>query len=204
MIRVLALLFLFAGCGKPSLEWDVPGDEATPEQREQVEALRGELEADFAAAGSATNLDRVPVVVADLGDRYVGACYKDDKGRPLAIAIHPRALSFQVPAGHLSLAYVTFLHEVGHCYFNRVHEDANISQAGTMATLKAAEGIEDGRDRKFMRLRATVMNDTNHEAIPEGLRGYYVAEILGQARAHDWQGLSPFATLQIETLADPQ
>jgi hypothetical protein len=184
------------------VEWDVPADEATSEQRAQVEALKAELEGDFAAAGLPTNLDRIPVVVADLGDRYVGACYKDDEGRPLVIALHPRALSFQVPSGYLTLAYITLLHEVGHCYFNRVHEEDVISQAGTMAKLKVANGEEAISERKFLRLRASVMNDTNHEAIPEGLRQYYVAEILGQARAHDWQGLAAFAALEVETFQD--
>ncbi len=201
MFRSLGLLLLLAGCVAHPETWDVPEDAATAEQRAQVEELKKEMEADFADAGRDLNLNQVRIIVADIGDRYAGACYKDDQGRPLAIALHPNALAHRTSPVFLPLAYTTLLHEVGHCYLNRDHETDYVTVPGQILMLDLGESSP--LKRPFSRLRATVMNDDNREPLPTVLRPYYILEVLGEARATAWEDLAPFASFTIETAAVP-
>lgn len=182
--RALILMTLVASSACTKSARRLPHDEATPEERSQVNAELTRLEQEARAAGHDLNLKRIPVLITADGagdlEPFAGKCARSLKGRPIFIQLDRSILQRPVEDGVSSLLRSVLLHEIGHCYFDREHDDTVLAEKGSFVNWKTATGNHALPD-----LPASMMNaDANYGLVPKSLESYYLREILSGARVN--------------------
>jgi len=191
------LVFAFScGKGPESSGIDLPKDSVTAAEKLKIQTATARIEADLKEAGVSIKLDTVPVIVSDFGDHVtMGRCYQDSKGTPIAIVLSHAVLSFDAPDEDFEPWYLTvLLHEIGHCYFNREHEDDMIYPNGQMIFGKLAA---HSREQGWGALNPSVMNTSGERNLLKVLRAYYVKEIAGLDRAHSWEHFAEYTPITL-------
>jgi hypothetical protein len=199
-LAFLLLLSLLAGCGHDkgaqteTQTLPPPTDEATADQKTMVDNTLTKIEATTASLGQPRSFRSVPVIVTT-EKRYLseakGACIKIG-GRPQFILVSPAVLEFEKrlsPESKSSTLLPVLLHEIGHCYFNRSHDSSKIDHEGSDISLltKSNTGEE-----VVQSLDASVMTPDNL-VMERQLERYYVAEVMGLAKARNLEALNAFA-----------
>lgn len=210
----LLLCLALAGCAKADTAGTatqaqhipVPTDEADEGERAQIDATLSRIEELTRTLGKPHTFRSVPVVVTT-SNQYTdhpAACVALG-GEPQFILVKPGVFTeeAQIAPGNIeSSLFRVLLHEIGHCYFHREHEEAQIEEAGRMIELTVNQQGVSGRIQ-FPYLDATVMVPENL-TVPIALEKYYVAEILGLARAKTLDDLVPYAPLKYVDERDTQ
>jgi hypothetical protein len=210
-IRWIALFLALAGCAKDdsarpqSKSITAPEDQSDAAQRAQIDATLTKIEGLTSALGKPHTFRSVPIVVST-DTHYTdhpAACVALNRV-PQFILVKPAVFEAEdriSPGGIDSTLFRVLLHEIGHCYFHREHEEEHISQPGRLVQLTVKQrGVTGKVDLPF--LDATVMVPENL-SVPIVLEKYYVAEILGVIRAKTLQDLAPYAPLKyVDELAD--
>lgn len=177
MLIKLTMLFILilSGCGRqaPSSEmFSIPQNTANALQSDRINEVVTQIEADLKELGVDKNLKQIPIIVFEMDEETkVGVCVKKKTGEGLYIGISPKVLNQDKMKGYLPAYFHTILHEIGHCYFNRVHEEVMPDPL-------------HGKGHVF-----TVMNTKVWFLIPESLRKYYVGEIAGIGRVYNDEDL---------------
>ena len=209
-MKLLSLIFLIlasVSClNKTHLKLsdpDAPASEASALQSSQIEEELKKLEVEFSELGVDINLHKIPVIVKPMSD--LGRCTSNDKGKSLWITINP--IIFQSPSrGDYSMnettLYSVLLHEIGHCYFGRQHEENEyVSMEGHKVTFPHEyELVGYGKYRLNFRdneLPKTVMM-VNRPPVPRVLRKYYTSEIAGLERLHSFADLKVYTEVELE------
>jgi hypothetical protein len=179
------LLFLSA-CGHKDAatptDIAVPADEATPAQRAQIDKTLSEIESITADLGRAATFRALPILVTK--DRqYItearGACVRAN-GVPKFLLLRPEVVEFERGMAGNSKATSLFsalLHEIGHCYYGREHDNALIQLDRSHIWMKARQESED-YEENWASLDASVMS-AEKLLMPRALERYYVAELIG-------------------------
>lgn len=178
----------------------VPADQARPEERQQIETALGEIETIAAELGRPRGFHSLPVVLAADDDQTVtnrvAACVSEN-GIGQFIVIKRIALTREATAAELGMDSVLFrilLHEIGHCYFQRGHDDAYVEAEGK--ELLIDQPTRAGRRFPYRSLDASAMA-TNSLSLPIALKKYYVAELLGLARANSPEDFLAYAPVRM-------
>lgn len=203
MIRAIFFLVLFAsGCGKGGRGMNLPQDTSTPEEKQKIASALAIIEKDLSDGGVYKDLNAVRVIVADFDDKMTkGRCYQRDDGTPVAIVLNHEILSQDSHDDNLMPWYFTvLLHEVGHCYFDREHENEMIS-LGNQELVFPLTVDKKKAEYTMSWISPTVMNVNGGRMILKELRGYYVKEIANLDRAHSWEDFTPYANLTIRDRA---
>ena len=211
-IRLVALILALAGCArddsatKQTLAIKVPADEADQGQRDQINASLAKIEGLTRALGQAHAFRSVPVIVTN-DNHYTdhpAACVAVNRV-PQFILVKPSVFDDEArmaPGEVESTLFRVLLHEIGHCYFLREHEQAEIEEPGRLVELSLKQRGVTAKVQ-FPSLDATVMVPENL-SVPIALEKYYVAEILGLARAKTLQDFAPYAPLKYVDEPDPR
>lgn len=200
---LFALLFLATGCGKGQPAADnvpnltPPTDEATRQQRALIDSTLTNIEATTSALGSPHTFRTLPVLVTS-DTKYIseakGACVKSG-GHPQFILLRPAVLDFEshLPAdSETTSLFPVLLHEIGHCYFSREHDDALIRSSGFEISFSSKHG-ETAIDERAESLDASVMSP-DKLLMPIALSRYYVAEVMGQVRHRTLEAVAAHAS----------
>lgn len=195
----LLLLSVVTGCGDKRSQTDtqtlaLPADETTADQKAMIEDTLAKIEATTASLGQPRSFRSIPVIVTT-EKHYLneakGACVKL-ADRPQFILVSPEVLDFEQrlsPSSKASTLFPVLLHEIGHCYFQRSHDSTKISLAGSdiSLTTKAsrAEEVVGSLDASVMTPETLVME--------RQLERYYVAEVMGLAKAHRLEDVNAYA-----------
>jgi hypothetical protein len=183
-----------------------PADEAVAAERSQIDAMLSQIEAFTRLLGKPQSFRSVPVVVTTSNQytNHAAACVAVS-GAPQFILVKPSVFENEarISEGELeSSLFRVLLHEIGHCYFHREHEAAEIGAPGQFVELAVKRKALTGKIQ-FPCLDATVMVPENL-TVPIALEKYYVAEILGLARAKTLADLASYASLKYVDEPTPQ
>lgn len=203
MQAILVMLFLITSCGKPvtQLSFKLPADTASAAEREQINEGVSLIQAQLDENGVNTDVSRLKIVVAELEDPTVrGRCYHDERGRGFGIVLTKSVFA----EGHGNADYLPWyltvlLHEIGHCYFQRQHEDDILSPFMaelTFETKKANATTHDGL--LLASLAPSVMNVNNSPLMLKSMFPYYVREIAGLERIQTWQDVGRIVRAQVK------
>ncbi|MGZ3657257.1 MAG: hypothetical protein ACXVB9_02690 [Bdellovibrionota bacterium] len=177
----------------------LPTDEATSEERSQLDATLTQIEGITRDLGHPQTFRSIPVILTTDDHTYTdhpAGCVSSG-GVPQFILVKRVVLENEarISEGQVeSTLFRVLLHEIGHCYFSRQHEDAPIFEVGKNIELSVKRGNVGGKIQYPM-LDATVMEPQNL-TLPIALEKYYVSEILGMGRAKTLADLAAYAPLR--------
>lgn len=172
----------------------IPVDQATSSDRLRIQETLGEIEELIASFGVPVDFKSIPIVVTD-DMEAAGVCQRDPSGSRTYIGIHSLIMNIGNPSfGTTSPLFDVLLHEIGHCYFGRNHDDTQIERDGADIII-----VETGpgwrREIPYASVPASIMISEVSVALPVSLKRYYVGELLGKYRATDATELRDFASL---------
>ncbi len=140
-----------------------------------------QLQTNFQDNGVEVVLRSIPYhVTSSLPDNIAGICVYQENGRPVGIAINRRVLNDWMieSATHYGFLYKALLHEIGHCFFGRDHDDGHLEISLDLFT-------ENSMD-------LSVMISGGLARTPKVLWPYYVKEIAGLDRINTQDDLMRF------------
>lgn len=193
---ILAAL-LMCGCGEKEDKIEIPPDLSTAEQREKIALVVDDIQSQLQSAGVKVNLRALPIVVRDI--EPAGYCQWDDEHRGVYIALDPEIFAdpkFSAADPFVPAYYHTILHEIGHCYFGRPHETANLELAGKRIYFNSVRA-------HFAEIPLSVMNNVNWISIPTSFRDYYVREIAALTRIQTFEDLRAWDDVELRGIFTP-
>lgn len=194
------LCAVLMGCGNSrSKVVSGPTDLATPEERLAIETNLAEISKIMTRLGRPQSFSRFQIVVVPLERHKAhGQCVK---AKDITYIRIDKGMVQEQLTGDVSWnevndrLFTTLLHEIGHCYFNRGHDDTILPEIPESRLLTVS--AKGRRINQFHRqhVPATIMHRLG--APGHGLRDYYVAEVLGLDRAKSWRDLEKYgATIE--------
>ncbi len=179
----------------------IPADEASAEERAEIESALREIESVAAELSAPRDFHRLPVIVttAENFTDHPAACVSEN-GEGRFILLKPSVIEQEKEerkSGRHSALLRVLLHEIGHCYFGREHETAQIQSPGYVIEIESAAG-----PIYYHSLDVSVMVKESL-VIPTPLERYYVAELLGLTRAESLADIAAFAPLKYLPIEKP-
>lgn len=187
LARLLGLsLTLITSACIDTPETDIPANIASTEEEYEVESVLYEIQNLLRLNGSAKNLKSIPVVITDtlLGD---GKCILSSEGDAILI----NKLLFMMDdldpnLKQISRLWSVLLHEIGHCYFFRSHEEKRITAyEGYVFQFKNRLRINEEYhcyNSNLKTLPGTVMGKNGISVAPEELKDLYVKELINKSQ----------------------
>lgn len=183
MVRIIILpifLFQFLSCQSPKeAPKSIPKSEATSSEQEAIVQTIAEIQNLADSMGLHQNFKNIPVVVIseDKFNRKAQAyCEHRRGGGGLYVAIMKSTMDEYLmlfkPHGKNSFLFMLLVHEFGHCYFGRGHnEETSLSSSGSMVPSSA------------MMIRSH--NLLGMHELSETMKIYYIAEVAGLISPQD-------------------
>lgn len=181
-MKIFTFIFLqiLFSCGKKDPQSIVlPGNQASEKEAEIIGAVVEKIQKDFDELGVNVNLRSIPFHVTTLDPKIAGICVYRSNGSPVGIAVNHSVLKnweVETPE-HYGLIYRVLLHEIGHCFFRRQHEDDELFIPGL-------DTIE-----------ISVMKDYGRANTLKELWPYYVREVAGLDRLQSAEDLKRYLDL---------
>jgi hypothetical protein len=199
-MKFLLILTLLMGCGKKTIYTNppMPENQASTAVQSEIDEELVRLEEDFKALDLSLNLQQMPVIVSPLPFGVVGRCQygKDNKGIFIILspALFPADGFRPMDSFLFEKEFVKVLiHEIGHCYFRRMHEEPQyLAIPGSSFELKHEDG-----NVIFDKIPTSVMPAESTYRLPKTLRNYYLSELAGKARLENPTVLGEFTDFQI-------
>lgn len=195
-MKYLFLFFLLVGCGKTVVEKNnFPENNASALETEELEKALASIQVDFQKANINVKLDSIPYSITDLDD-ISGACYKKGNGSRIGIALDHELFEDPIENNDsYGLLYKVLLHEIGHCFFNRNHDEEYFTIPRYDMMIKLYPDRVPQREESFQQ---SMMSEWGWFLTPKVLWPYFVKEIAGQARITKWEEIKPFADVTIQ------
>ncbi len=184
-MKFLFLLILLIGCGKKTVYTypPVPENQASALVKSDINEELEKIQAEFKEMNVLINLKALPVVVAPLPFGVVGRCQYGEKDHGVYIILSPNLFLDEVmmpldaPVFEKDFVRV-LLHEIGHCYFRRKHEEPKFLEL-------PGQSFELQNENSFAlldKIPTSLMPAESAYRMPKALRKYYMAELAGKAR----------------------
>lgn len=202
-MRFLLLLVLLISCGRKTVYTypPMPKDQASPEVKAEIDGEIAQLQKEFDSLNVKIDLQKLPIVVSDLPFGVVGRCQFGKKNTGAYIILSPQL--FPKPNDFVPLdAHLyekdfvrVLIHEIGHCYFKRMHEKpAFLESPGNHYELE-----HEGTTVFVNRIPRSVMPEEAIDRMPKALRLYYLAEVAGKSRLNDNVSLQRFTEFRLRS-----
>jgi hypothetical protein len=144
LVKTLALItFVFSsGCSdwKEKLgvdhgytEQSVPNDESTQEERDRINSTLEKIENLAQKFGYSGKFRRLPISVITEDSNIthrIGYCAWDESGDGRFIALNRIIFQQDQPITRFDTVFDVLLHEIGHCYFKRMHDSEIVKKDG--------------------------------------------------------------------------
>lgn len=196
---ILIFLLIFVSCVKKEMNSIVlPANQATAEESEILSAALVKIQSDFDEAGVRVKLRSIPYRVATLERSVAGYCMYRGDGSPVGIVINKnvfRDWETETPT-HYGLIYKVLLHEIGHCFFHRAHDDDIFEIPWGLLFLKGPD--DEFHNEEYIELSA--MKDGGKAQIARSLWPYYIREVAGLDRLNSLEDLLAYAEIDIRPL----
>ena len=189
------LLFILISCGRREVEEsNFPDNQASAVETEVLDEALTKIQTDFDALGVKVNVKDTRFSVADT-DNALGICYKSASGERRGIALHHKLFVEVIESEDAyGLLYKVLLHEIGHCFFDRDHDETYYSLPGYVMLIE----LQEGKIERRSTLSVTLMSELGWYRVPKLLWPYYVKEIAGIDRIITWQDILPYTYVTIE------
>ena len=199
-MKFFLLFTLLLGCGKKTIYTNppMPENQASTVVQSEIDEELDRLEVDFKALDIEINLRQMPVVVSPLPFGVVGRCQygKDNKGIFIILspALFPADGFRPMDSFLFEKEFVKVLiHEIGHCYFRRMHEEPQyLAIPGSSFELRHEDG-----NVIFDKIPTSVMPAESTYRLPRTLRNYYLSELAGKALLENPTILGEFTDFQV-------
>lgn len=200
-MRFFLFFLLLLSCGKKTIYKTppMPANEASPETQEMIHAELLRLQKDFSELNVNVNLTRLPVVVSNLPFGVVGRCQYKQKSDGAYIILSPSLFweNTDLPTPDAFLFEKEFvrvlIHEIGHCYFHRKHEEPKWIEAPG----HSIELIAEGGTITYDRIPRSLMPAESNFRLPKNLRKYYLEELVHRVRRSDPVILERYTEYQV-------
>lgn len=182
---VLFAFFLWtSGCSKQfETNTEIPANIASFDESYAIEYVIDDIEKLFKQMHISVNIRAIPIIVTNniAGD---GRCQLSLETS--AILIHPNVFNNDDNDPNLNQIprlWSVILHEIGHCYFFRSHEEKNIlAPEDHMFLFKSKIATPNGYECHYAlrsSWKSTVMGQNSLSITPENLKRFYVQELVG-------------------------
>lgn len=180
---LLAFSFLIIGCSKQFYNFDIPVNIASLDESLAIESVVQDIEGLFKEMGIEADIRKIPIVVTDSiqGD---GRCQVSLDSS--AILIHSQVFlndDHDPNLNQISRLWSVILHEIGHCYFYRTHEDKQIPAPKDFVFLfKSKMATPSGYECHYglrSTWNSTVMSPKGLSITPQSLKKFYIQELVG-------------------------
>lgn len=186
---------------------DIYSDEATAQERDLIEEQMSLIKGFAAEFGVDTDLNRIPIFVssdASIPATTPSFCIMNGNVGT-KIVLNKNFFKDRVYDKDTGLASPLFnllVHEIGHCYMGRSHEEALLKKKGYLVEFDVVN--RKGRDvARYYSVQATMMHNT-YFAMPKTLEKYYVGEIFGKWRARSLEQLQSQYDLRLVRTNEPE
>lgn len=194
-MKCFLLLFILVSCGpKVVEESNFPDNQASTVESEVLDEALTQIQSDFDVLGVDVDVRDTRYSVADT-DKALGICFKNADGERRGIALHHKLFNETIETEDTyGLLYKVLLHEIGHCFFDREHDETFYSLPGYVMLIELQQGVIERRST----LSVTLMSEFGWYQVPKLLWPYYVKEIVGIDRIISWQDILPYTKISIE------
>lgn len=190
--RYLILFLFLSGCSRlfddtvvyrfsPII---IPEDQATEEERLLLSSTVRLIEDYASELGHNVKFDSVPIVIRvreNPAENIAGRCHYKYDLTGSHIEIFKDVVPISLARRENSFApelFIVLLHEIGHCYFQRSHQNDLIKKSGYEMIFELRDS-----DIVFSEVPSSVMIEAWNMGLPKSLERYYVGEVLGLYRA---------------------
>lgn len=195
----LCLFVLVLSCGKQQANSIVlPGNQASGAEADLLSEALDIIQGEFDAQNVSVNIRSLPYHVSDLRPELAGYCmYK--KGNPVGIVLNKHIFHNWIVEtdADYGVLYNVLLHEIGHCYFDRAHDNSEFAIAGHEMHITYALNVSP---LVVTGVKKTVMADRAWPFIPKTLWPYYVKEIAGLERISVLQDLENYVDVDVHPI----
>ena len=194
-MKFFLLLFLVISCGKVVEEKSsFPENNASPIETEAFKEALATIQADFNAINVNVDLNSIPYSINNLGSA-AGICYKAGDGDIIGIALDHSLFERQYEdEDEYGYLYKVLLHEIGHCFFNRNHDEDYFKVADHDMMIRFYP------NRKLDRhgaIAQSVMSELGFYQVPKTIWPYYLKEIAGFDRIKTWEDILKYTEIII-------
>lgn len=201
-MKIYTLLFAFTlvACGKQQADQIVlPANQSSPYEQSVLSDALDKIQSDFDQLNVNVNLRSIRYSVAQLNSDLAGYCIYRADGSPVGIALnHSIFENWQIESEReYGLLFKVLLHEIGHCFFGRHHEEELFTVPGFFLRIDLY-----GNSRElWSHFPVSVMNDTGHlSSIPKSVWPYYVREVAGLDRVNDVTDIQRYVPVSLEAI----
>ncbi len=191
-MKLILFFFVVLSCGRTVVteKSSFPDNNISPVESEVLTKALKRIQAEFDTQKIKVKLNSVPYHVNDLPGAMAGACYKMGSN-VVGIAIdHEMFDDAEWDDGEYPLLFKVLLHEIGHCFFNRKHDEKYI---------KADEGFEfevdyygSGEPWRDQSLQVSIMSEMGWYRIPPKLWPYFLREVARKDRLQKWEDMKKY------------
>ncbi len=189
-------MLLLVGCGRKTIYTTppMPVNQASLEVKSEIAEEIEKLQKDFDDLNVSIDLQRLPVIVSPLPFGVVGRCQYGSNDKGAFIILSPNLFGqveyLPLDGSQFEKEFVRVLiHEIGHCYFGRMHEAPEfLEMPGSSFELR-----HEGSAVIFDKIPSSVMPAESVYRMPKALRKYYISELVGKARLSNSAVLGEFA-----------
>ena len=201
-MKFLLLSLLLLGCGKKTIYTTppMPANQASPEVKAEISEELEKLQQEFSELNVSVDLKRLPVIVSPLPFGVVGRCQYGSNDRGAYIILSPNLFGqvefLPLDSSQFEKEFVRVLiHEIGHCYFRRMHEAPEFLETpGSSFELR-----HEGSAVVFDKIPSSLMPAESVYRMPKALRKYYLSELVGKSRLSNPTVLGEFTEFQMIT-----
>jgi hypothetical protein len=193
-MKFIFILFLIISCGKIiKEESSFPENDASTFETETFDKALATIQEDFNQANIKVKLRSIPYSITNLGDT-AGICYKTNS-ESVGIALdHSLFEVMTEDEDDYGLLYKVLLHEIGHCFFNRDHDEAYYKINGYDMLIEIYPDEGPIRRDSFQQ---SLMSVLGYFQVPKTLWPYYVKEIAQKARITTWEDIAEYAEVTL-------
>ncbi len=192
---------LVASCSpSPEASEDVerPADIASNQDRKDIEAVKAEIQALADQVGVPGGFKDFPVIVVSKypgQDGPLAYCHESQNRFARYIGIVKATMETYLSEQHShqdsSFLFKLLVHEYGHCFFDRGHDETMVGKPGYNIFIVLLD--ENGTNLKPIgtEIAVSAMASINWwmTDLPRDLKKYYLREIAGQVRWHKFEDL---------------
>jgi hypothetical protein len=173
----------------------VPASTASNWQQKEISTTLAEIQNFADELGLGKNFKSFPIVIVDSfpgPNEVLAYCQQDEDGAGVYIGILKSTMYDYIDRSdnnYNSFLYMLLVHEFGHCFYQRQHDESTIAFPGMHVFFRTRffppEYISIGSEIPVSVMTHTPRPETSH-FLPDGVKKYYLAEVAGLTR---WQTL---------------
>jgi hypothetical protein len=198
-MKYLLLILLLFSCGKPQQLRGLPQNRASQSEQEILNNVLTNIQKYFDDLNIKINLKSIRYSVNSLGGTKVGICYRKKNGQGIGIAIdHTVFLSEIESENYYGRIYNILLHEIGHCFFNRNHEEKFLNLDGQQMIVRL-DPLSNAQHAYNQFVTSIMVPYEAFVIMPKILWPYYIKEIAGIDRIENIEDVKQYAELSLST-----